>query len=103
MNGQQLELIPLDFIMKLSKLTAFLFILLVILQILQLVFKKVYNNIFRSIIQIIAIVFATTSIITELLKIFDEVTFRYEIYQRIFYILISIAIAGYTFYIQYKQ
>lgn len=103
MNTNQLELIPLDFTMKLSEVTAFLFILLVILQVLQLLFRKVYNDKFRVLIQIVAIVFATVSIINELLKIFDEVTFRNEVYQRIFYILVSIAIAGYTFYIQHKQ
>lgn len=99
----EIEMIPTVFTWRLTEATAALFIALIVIQILQILFDKVYNKLYRIIIDIIAIAFATISIINELLKLFDNITFPNEIWQRIFYILISIAIAGYTLYFQNKK
>lgn len=103
MMRNEIEMIPTVFTWRLTEATVALFITLIVIQILQILFDKVYNKLYRIIIDIIAIAFATISIINELLKEFDSVTFPNEIWQRIFYILISIAIAGYTLYFQNKK
>lgn len=99
----EIEMIPTVFTWRLTEATAALFITLIVIQILQILFDKVYNKLYRIIIDIIAIAFATISIINELLKLFDNITFPNEIWQRLFYILISVAIAGYTLYFQNKK
>lgn len=103
MMTNEIELIPIIFTWRITKATAALFIALIVMQILQLLFNKVYNKFYRIVIDIIAIAFATISIINEMLKLFDNVTFPNEIWQRLFYILISLAIAGYTLYFQNKE
>lgn len=103
MMRNEIEMIPTVFTWRLTEATAALFITLIVIQILQILFDKVYNKLYRIIIDIIAIAFATISIINELLKLFDNITFPNEIWQRLFYILISVAIAGYTLYFQNKK
>lgn len=103
MMRNEIEMIPTVFTWRLTEATAALFIALIVIQILQILFDKVYNKLYRIIIDIIAIAFATISIINELLKVFDNITFPNEIWQRLFYILISVAIAGYTLYFQNKK